>query len=112
MDKEIENENYIEITDKIKIEKWILAFLNTIFEDKKVPKQITESEEIEYLRYMLHSEIELENETIALKKNIISTEIYKYIEDIQIKDIVKFAIANYKYFKENRANLKIEKVGE
>lgn len=112
MDKEIENENYIEITDKIKIEKWILAFLNTIFEDKKVPKQITESEEIEYLRYMLHSEIELENETIALKKNIISTEIYKYIEDVQIKDIVKFAIANYKYFKENRANLKIEKVGE
>ena len=112
MEQEIEKENYTEATEKIEIEKWILAFLNTIFNDKKVLERIKKSEDIKDFRYMLHSKIEGEREKINLKQNIISAEIYKYIENIQIKDIVKFAIANYKYFNKNITNIKIEKIGE
>lgn len=112
MQQEIEKENYTETTEKIEIEKWTLAFLNTIFNDKKLLKKIEKSENIEDFRYMLHCQIEGEETIITLKQNIISSEIYKYIEKIQIKDIVKFSIANYKYFNKNTANIKIEKIGE
>lgn len=107
-DKEIKEEETPEITE------WILAFLNTIFEDKNTPQRVKTTEDIEDLRYMLHEEFE-KTETeikITLKQNIISSEIYKYIEQIKISDIIKFAISNYIKFNKNIENIKIEKIGE
>lgn len=107
-DKEIKEEETPEITE------WILAFLNTIFEDKNIPQRVKTTEDIEDLRYMLHEEFE-KTETeikITLKQNIISSEIYKYIEQVKISDIIKFAISNYIKFNKNIKNIKIEKTGE
>lgn len=107
-DKEIKEEETPEITE------WILAFLNTIFEDKNTPQRVKTTEDIEDLRYMLHEEFE-KTETeikITLKQNIISSEIYKYIEQVKISDIIKFAISNYIKFNKNIENIKIEKIGE
>lgn len=107
-DKEIKEEETPEITE------WILAFLNTIFEDKNTPQRVKTTEDIEDLRYMLHEEFE-KTETeikITLKQNIISSEIYKYIEQVKISDIIKFAISNYIKFNKNIKNIKIEKTGE
>lgn len=107
-DKEIKEEETPEITE------WILAFLNTIFEDKNIPQRVKTTEDIEDLRYMLHEEFE-KTETeikITLKQNIISSEIYKYIEQVKISDIIKFAISNYIKFNKNIENIKIEKIGE
>lgn len=104
--KEITKEEMPEVS------KWILAFLNTIYEDKNTPLKVKETEDIEDLRYMLHESFEKTQTKITLKQNIISSEIYKYIEQIEISDIIKFAISNYIKFNKNIENIKIEKIGE
>ena len=87
---------------------WMLAYLNTLIKDKNMAKNIKNIEELEDLRFVLKEEVREGVFELMLPENIFTKEIFKYIYNPEISDIIKLAVTNCSYIKENYEIIEIK----